>query len=192
MNYKITDSCVACGAASTNETLDKSPSVAAAAQRRRRHSHPDWRRIIPILCLAASVFSACKKSDDNTLPDNLLPDREYNCVELPLPYDVYSNAYYRYRTFEPQLNDLLSEKPIIDTIYLVPVAKDEWNNWHRIGNQGLPGLKEQLDEILNISPKRLRGRGAFEFYWGVGSEEDVKWFNKRGWEIRVKSSANND
>lgn len=187
MNYKITDSCVACGAASTNETLDKSPSVAAAAQRRRRHSHPDWHRIILILCLAVSVFAACKKSDDNTLPDNILPDREYNCVELPLPYDVYWDLFYEYYTFTPQLNNLLSEKPIIDTIYLVPVA-----NWYRIGNQELPSLKEQLDGILNTSPKRLRGRGAFEFYWGVGSEEDVKWFNKRGWEIRVKSSANND
>lgn len=183
MNYKITDSCVACGAASTNKPLDKSPSVAAAAQRRRRHSHPDWSRIILILCLAVSGFSACKKSDDNTTPD-----REYNCIEMQLPRSLYNNLRDQYFYIQ-NLQYLLSAEPAVDTIYLVAIPTDTWYN---IGNQELPSLKEQLDGILNTSPKRLRGRGAFEFYWGVGSEEDVKWFNKRGWEIRVKSPANND
>lgn len=137
------------------------------------------------LAFAAAVFVAgCKKPYDNPLSD-----REYNCMELPLSYDVYLYFSEMYK-LNLQLNKLLSEEPIIDTIYLVPVSTDRWGS--HFSNETMPRLKERLDEILNISPKRLRGRGAFEFHWGVGSEEDVKWFNKRGWEVRVISYDNND
>lgn len=86
-----------------------------------------------------------------------------------------------YNRFTRQLDSLLVQEPLIDTIYLVP-----YGGWS-VGKSEMSFLKETLDEFIDKDKNRIRGKGTLVFNPGaLQGPEDAEWFNIRGWDAKVR------
>lgn len=87
----------------------------------------------------------------------------------------------QYNRFKLQLDELLVQEPLIDTIYLVPDS-----GWY-IATTEVSLLKETLDEFIDKDKNRIRGKGTLVFNPGaLQGPEDAEWFNIRGWNVKIR------
>lgn len=138
-------------------------------------------RTIPVLGFAALTLTNCSK-DDTPSPDK----KKYNCREMLLSYDDY-DATSRYQKFSASVDSMLHVTPYIDTVYIVPSGAIFTNHAAISTEERMNKLHERLQGLIDLGPKRVRGRGTFNVAGDlIKSEQDIAWFTDRGWNVNTK------
>lgn len=74
------------------------------------------------------------------------------------------------------------DKPNVKKLYLVPIRE-----WNQIGTLGIHNMRTLfLEPAINVDPKRVSGRGDFDFTPGVIDQTDSLWYVQHGWTINKK------
>lgn len=127
------------------------------------------RRGLAALGVAGAMAGACKKAEPETNPTLVINiEFNFNTIEKLLP-----------STVRDTLNKY-GEKNI-KHIYLVSTGY-----WNSLPPTSISKMREyMLEPAINLSPKKISGRGDFGFGKGMASQvpQDSLWLVKNGWTI---------
>ena len=130
------------------------------------------RRVLPIFCIAgASMFTSCSKDNHEDEPTR----------DVELYFDLDDISQININNIKKYANDAS-----VKNIYMIPAL-----DWTGVSPIGLTGLRETLQERLDVSPK-VKGRGDFKFTKGVPSKvpADSLWYEQHGWKINAHLHQN--
>lgn len=125
----------------------------------------------PVTMLAiagASLFAACSKDDDDHGSD----------------YEIHFNTLHSSSLDSLNVDTIrrVLANPNVKKLYLVPT-----HEWGRAPTQGIHNMRVLwLEPAINVDPKRVSGRGDFDFTPGVIDQTDSLWYVQHGWTINKK------
>ncbi len=118
-----------------------------------------------LLLGGATLFGACSHDDDDNDND--------------IDYEIHFNMYYNDGVDSLDINIIrqVASKPNIRKVYLVPTYSWRWQSVDFPSD--LRGAF--LEPAINIDPKRIAGRGDFDF--DAVYSTDSLWYIQHGWTI---------
>lgn len=132
------------------------------------------RRMIPMLGLGAlSMMPMASCSDDDEPHD----------IELTFMNGVLPNGNWGSDYSAVQIDKIrkhLSD-PHIRNIYLKVSEKNDFTDWKT--KNDINFIKWDLEQVINLAPDRIFGRGDFHFVSGVADPADSIWFVTHGWTV---------
>ena len=127
------------------------------------------RRGLAALGVAGAMAGACKKAEPETNP-TLVINIEFSTATIQ-------------KLLPTTVRDTLNKygEKNIKHIYLIPTEY-----WDGLSPSGISRTREHfLEPAINMSPKKISGRGEFTFAKGNASQvpQDSLWYIKNGWTI---------
>ncbi|MCQ2153574.1 MAG: hypothetical protein MJY44_03235 [Bacteroidales bacterium] len=119
--------------------------------------------------IAGGALVACNKG--NTTPDT--PTRDVELV-----FNAYNTKNLKIDTVKKYAN-----MPDVRYVYMLTQGLGGWDAYF---SDDISSLRNFLQQRIDINPKKVHGKGSFNFEPGMASKPDSLWYVQNGWAIKQK------